>query len=63
MLDDNMKRIISGKTGLEVNRLGFGGIPIQRVDEGRAVETALYAAEGVVSSIERWFGVKNGAGP
>ena len=38
-----MKRIIIGKTGLEVNRLGFGGIPIQTVSEGQAVETVLHA--------------------
>lgn len=40
-----MKRIIMGKTGLEVNRLGFGGIPIQRVDENQAIETVLHAVE------------------
>ena len=30
-----MERVAIGNTGLEVNRLGFGGIPIQRVDENR----------------------------
>ncbi len=40
-----MRRVILGKTGIEVNRLGFGGIPIQRVDEEHAVETVLYAVE------------------
>ena len=38
-----MERVVLGKTGLEVNRLGFGGIPIQRVDEAQAVETVLHA--------------------
>jgi predicted aldo/keto reductase-like oxidoreductase len=41
-------RIILGKTGLEVNRLGLGGIPIQRVDENDAVKTVRHAvARGV----------------
>ncbi len=47
-----MKRILLGKTGLEVNRLGFGGIPIQRVDEKKAVETVLHAVEGGVDFID-----------
>ncbi|MFC1820522.1 aldo/keto reductase [Thermodesulfobacteriota bacterium] len=47
-----MKKIVLGKTGLEVNRLGFGGIPIQRVDEKRAVETVLHAVEGGVDFID-----------
>lgn len=40
-----MKRIVLGNTGLEVNRLGFGGIPIQRVDEAQAIEVVLHAIE------------------
>ncbi len=28
-----MEKVILGKTGIEIKRLGFGGIPIQRVDE------------------------------
>jgi len=40
-----MERIIMGKTGLEVHRLGFGGIPIQRVGEEEAIETVRYAVE------------------
>ena len=47
-----MKRIVLGKTGLEVNRLGFGGIPIQTVDEKQAVETVLHAVEGGVDFID-----------
>ena len=40
-----MKRVILGKTGIEVKRLGFGGIPIQRVSEEQAVDAVLYALE------------------
>jgi uncharacterized protein len=43
-----MKRIVLGKTGLEINRMGFGGIPIQRVKEKEAIGTVLHAInEGV----------------
>lgn len=38
-----IKKVFLGRTGLEVARLGFGGIPIQRVDERQAVETVLHA--------------------
>ena len=47
-----MKRVVIGKTGLEVNRLGLGGIPIQRVDEETAVETVLHAVETGVDFID-----------
>ena len=40
-----MQRVILGRTGLEVYRLGFGGIPIQRVSEAEAVETVRHAIE------------------
>ena len=40
-----MQRMVLGKTGLETYRLGFGGIPIQRVSEEEAVETVRYAIE------------------
>jgi predicted aldo/keto reductase-like oxidoreductase len=46
------RRIILGKTGLEVNRLGLGGIPIQRVDENDAVKTVRYAVECGVDFID-----------
>lgn len=48
----NMKRIVLGNTGLEVNRLGFGGIPIQRVDEAQAVEVVLHAIETGIDFID-----------
>ena len=47
-----MRQIVLGKTGLKVRRLGFGGIPIQRVDEEQAVETVLHAVERGVDFID-----------
>lgn len=47
-----MERILLGKTGLEVNRMGFGGIPIQRVSEKQAVETVLHAVNCGVDFID-----------
>lgn len=40
-----MKRTVLGKTGIEAARLGFGGIPIQRLSEPEAIEIVLYALE------------------
>jgi uncharacterized protein len=40
-----MKRMVLGKTGIEAVRMGFGGIPIQRVSETQAVEVVLYALD------------------
>jgi predicted aldo/keto reductase-like oxidoreductase len=48
----SMERMIIGKTGLEVHRLGFGGIPIQRVSETQAVETVLHAVQRGVDFID-----------
>ena len=45
-------KVILGKTGIEVKRLGFGGIPIQRVDERQAVETVIHAIERGVDFID-----------
>lgn len=47
-----MKRTVLGNTGLEVNRLGLGGIPLQRVEEKEAVETVLHAIEKGVDFID-----------
>ena len=47
-----MERVALGKTGLEVNRLGFGGIPIQRVGETQAIETVVHAVEKGVDFID-----------
>jgi predicted aldo/keto reductase-like oxidoreductase len=47
-----MKQATLGKTGIKVNRLGFGGIPIQRVSEEQAVDTVLYAVEKGIDFID-----------
>jgi predicted aldo/keto reductase-like oxidoreductase len=47
-----MRRVVLGRTGLVVTRLGFGGIPIQRVGEKQAVETVLHAVERGVDFID-----------
>ncbi|MCE5265018.1 MAG: aldo/keto reductase [Deltaproteobacteria bacterium] len=47
-----MEKVILGKTGIEIKRLGFGGIPIQRVDERQAVETVMHAIERGVDFID-----------
>lgn len=38
-----VKKTVLGRTGLEVARLGFGGIPIQRVSESQAIEAVVRA--------------------
>lgn len=47
-----MERVTQGRTGLQVSRLGFGGIPIQRVSEAEAVETVLNAMQRGVDVID-----------
>lgn len=47
-----MERMVLGRTGLDVCRLGFGGIPIQRVSEAEAVETVCHAIEQGVDFID-----------
>ncbi len=47
-----MERIVLGKTGLEISRFGFGGIPIQRADEEEAVRTVAHAIEKGVDFID-----------
>ena len=47
-----MERVVLGETGLEICRLGFGGIPIQRVSERQAVEVVLHAIESGVDFID-----------
>ena len=49
---ESMERMILGRTGLETYRLGFGGIPIQRVGEAEAVETVRRALELGVDFID-----------
>jgi predicted aldo/keto reductase-like oxidoreductase len=47
-----MERMVLGRTGLEAYRLGFGGIPIQRVSETQAVETVLHAIHRGVDFVD-----------
>ncbi len=47
-----MQRIILGRTGLDVCRLGLGGIPIQRVSEADAVATVRRALERGIDFID-----------
>ncbi|MBN1828087.1 MAG: aldo/keto reductase [Deltaproteobacteria bacterium] len=47
-----MRRVVLGKTGMEINRLGFGGIPIQRIDQKQAIETVVHAVERGVDFID-----------
>ena len=47
-----MKRIVLGNTGIEVTRLGFGGIPIQRVSEAEAIGVVVYALEKGIDFID-----------
>jgi uncharacterized protein len=47
-----MERMILGRTGLDVCRLGFGGIPIQRVSEAEAVATVRHVIEAGVDFID-----------
>jgi predicted aldo/keto reductase-like oxidoreductase len=50
--EGRMKKITLGKTGLNITRLGFGGIPIQRVSEDLAVETVRHAVKCGVDFID-----------
>src|SRR5271157_4214566 len=47
-----MKRMVLGNTGIDAVRLGFGGIPIQRVSETEAIEVVVYALEKGIDFID-----------
>ncbi len=47
-----MEKMTLGKTGLKMHRLGFGGIPIMRVDDDQAVETVLHCIENGLDYID-----------
>lgn len=47
-----MEYITFGKTGLKVSRLGFGGLPIQRVDEVEAGEIVRAAIDSGINYID-----------
>ena len=47
-----MERIQLGNTGINVQRLGLGGIPIQSVSESEAVEVVRHAVENGIEFID-----------
>ena len=47
-----MEYITLGKTGLEISRLGFGGIPIQRVDAAVTKELVTAMVEKGINYID-----------
>jgi uncharacterized protein len=47
-----MKRMKLGNTGIDAVRLGFGGIPIQRVSEAQAIGVVVYALEKGMNFID-----------
>ncbi|HOO91240.1 MAG TPA: aldo/keto reductase [Syntrophales bacterium] len=47
-----VEKVVLGRTGIEITRLGFGGIPIQRVSEKEAVEVVMHALERGVDFID-----------
>ena len=47
-----MEYVTLGKTGLKISRLGFGGIPIQRVDAATTTELVKAMAEKGINYIE-----------
>ena len=47
-----MEYITLGKTGLKISRLGFGGIPIQRVDASVTRELIKVMAEKGINYID-----------
>jgi uncharacterized protein len=54
-----MKRIRLGRSGMEVSRVGFGGIPLQRLSEEDAVRVI---QAGVEAGID-WIDTAHGYGP
>ena len=54
-----MKYATLGKTGLHVSRIGFGGIPVQRISEEEALQTLLCALEKGINFIDtaRGYGI------
>ena len=47
-----MQYVTLGKTGLTISRLGFGGIPIQRVDAATTTELVKAMAEKGINYID-----------
>lgn len=51
-----MNKTILGKTGLKVSRIGFGGIPLQRLEENKAVEVLRYSIDKGINFIDTAIG-------
>ena len=50
-----MQYVNFGTTGLQISRLGFGGIPIQRIDQPGTRELLIAAHKaGINGSASRW---------
>ena len=47
-----MQKIRLGKTELKVSRVGFGGIPIQRLNENESVDVVRYALNCGINFID-----------
>jgi predicted aldo/keto reductase-like oxidoreductase len=56
MMESNTMRL--GKSGLQVTRVGFGGIPVQRLSEQQAVKLIQRAVDGGMN----WIDTANGYG-
>jgi predicted aldo/keto reductase-like oxidoreductase len=54
-----MQKVRLGKSQMEVSKIGFGGIPIQRLDEQQAVKVIQKAIELGID----WIDTANGYGP
>ncbi len=54
-----MEKVMLGKTGLEISRMGFGGIPIQRTDRESAIGLIHALADNGINFIDtaRGYGV------
>jgi len=57
-----MKTVRLGKTGLEVSRIGFGGIPIQRLTEAEAVRVVQRCLELGVTFLDTANGYSTSEG-
>jgi predicted aldo/keto reductase-like oxidoreductase len=51
-MEDVMKVVRLGKTGLQVSRIGFGGIPIQRLTEEEAIQVVRHSLDLGVTFID-----------
>jgi predicted aldo/keto reductase-like oxidoreductase len=54
-----MKKVTLGSTGMEVTKIGLGGIPIQRLTEAEAIKVVRHALGRGIN----WIDTANGYGP